>query len=63
MLAVSYDVTDRLGATGELQVELHSLSGLQEAGEELTHSKYFSRERTRCEFEIGIGRIVLFLTH
>ena len=62
MLAVSYDcVTDRLGATGELQVELHSLSGLQEAGEELTHSKYFSRERTRCEFEIG--RIVLFLTH
>lgn len=45
----------RLGSTGELTLELHSLSGLQEAGQEVTNSKYFSQERQGCDFEIGTG--------
>ena len=54
----------RLGSTGELTLELHSLSGLQEAGVEVTNSKYFSQERQGCDFEIGTGDSVsLTLCH
>ena len=50
----------RLGATGELAIELHSLSGLKEVGCEVTNSKYFSRESTLCNFEIGRNRTLCF---
>lgn len=49
----------RVGATGELAFELHSLSGLKEVGCEVTNSKYFSRESGRCDFEIGTGQTSL----
>jgi len=49
----------RLGATGQLAIELHSLSGLKEVGCEVTYSKYFSRESCRCDFEIGTGQTSL----
>ena len=56
---ISFTYFRRLGATGELTVCLHSLSGLQEAGPEVTNSKYFSREQQSCDFEIGTGDSVL----
>ena len=56
---ISFTYFRRLGATGELTVCLHSLSGLQEAGPEVTNSKYFSREQQSCDFEIGTGNSVL----
>ena len=51
----------RVGATGELAFELHSLSGLlKEVGCEVTNSKYFSRESGRCDSEIGRDRPLCF---
>ena len=60
----SHTYFHRFGATGELTVCLHSLSGLQEAGPEVTNSKYFTRESSRCDFEIGTGdSVFLALFH
>ena len=50
----------RLGATGELEIVLNSITGPgQTSGghipEDVQRSKYFSTESKSCEFEIGMG--------
>ena len=46
----------RLGATGEISIVLHSVTGLQSKSEivcDISNSKYFRNETADCEFEIG----------
>ena len=50
----------RLGATGELEIVLHSITGLGNTSvgqipADVQRSKYFSSESKSCEFEVGTG--------
>ena len=48
----------RLGATGEVEIVLHSITGLRNTAEipaDIQRSRYFSTESKSCDFEIGTG--------
>ena len=48
----------RQGATGELSIVLHSITGLDKdtkLPEDITNSKYFNTEKCETEFEIGVS--------
>ena len=50
----------RLGATGEIEILLHSITGpgetcIGQIPADVQRSKYFSTESKSCEFEVGTG--------
>ena len=50
----------RLGATGELEIVLHSITGpgdtcIGQIPADVQRSKYFNTESKSCEFEVGTG--------